>query len=67
MQTDTVKRCVLQTLVGAFPGNALLYKRKLQSSESCDLCGAPGEKQAHIQYVCVALNLAKAHSYPHTP
>ena len=55
MRADTVKRRVLQTLAGAFPGNALLYKWKLWSSWSCDLCSVPAETQAHIQCVCVAL------------
>ena len=59
MRADTAKRRVLQTLAGAFPGNALLYKWKLRSSGSCDLCCAPAETQAHIQCVCVALKGAR--------
>ncbi len=49
MQTDAAKRRVLQTLAGAFPGNALIYQGKIRTSGACDLCGAPAETQAHIQ------------------
>ena len=59
MRTDAAKRRVLQTLAGAFPGNALLYRWKMRSSGSCDLCGALAETQAHIQCVCVALKGAR--------
>ena len=56
MRTDAAKRHVLQTLAGAFPGNALLHKWKLRASGSCGLCAYPAEMQAHIQCVCPALN-----------
>jgi hypothetical protein len=59
MRTDAAKRRILQTLAGAFPGNALLYKWKMRPSGACDLCGAPAETQAHIQCVCVALKGAR--------
>jgi hypothetical protein len=59
MRTDAAKRRVLQTLAGAFPGNALLFKWKIRTSGACDLCGAPAETQAHIQCVCVALKGAR--------
>ena len=59
MRIDAAKRRVLQTLASAFPGNALLYKWKIQTSGTCDLCGAPAETQAHIQCVCVALKGAR--------
>ena len=59
MRTNAAKRRVLQTLAGAFPGNALLYKWKIRTSGACDLCGAPAETQAHIQCVCVALKGAR--------
>jgi hypothetical protein len=59
MRTDAAKRRVLQTLAGAFPWNALLFKWKKRTSGACDLCGAPAETQAHIQCVCVALKGAR--------
>jgi hypothetical protein len=66
MRTDAAKRRVLQTLAGAFLGNALLYRWKMRSSGlckplqgSCYLCGALAETQAHIQCVCVALKAAR--------
>ncbi len=59
MRTDAAKRRVLQTLAGAFPGNALLFKWKIRPSGACDLCGAPAETQAHIQCVCVVLKGAR--------
>lgn len=59
MRTDAAKRRVLQTLAGAYPGNALLCTWKLRASGSCDLCGCPAETQAHIQCVCPALKRAR--------
>ena len=59
MKTDSSKRRVLQTLAGAFPGNALLCRWKLRATATCDLCACPAETQAHIQCVCTALKGAR--------
>ena len=65
MRTDAAKRCVLQTLAGAFPCNALLHRWKLRASGSCDLCACPAETQAHIQCVCPALKRARIAAHHH--
>jgi hypothetical protein len=59
MKTDSSKRRVLQTLAGAFPGNALLCRWNLRATATCDLCACPAETQAHIQCVCPALKGAR--------
>lgn len=59
MKTDSAKRRVLQTIAGAFPGNALLYRWKLRPTATCDLCACPAETQAHIQCVCPCLKGAR--------
>jgi hypothetical protein len=64
MLTDSAKRRVLQTLAGAFPGNALLYKWKIRTSGACNLCCAPAETQARIQCLCVALKGARISARP---
>ena len=58
-RTDLSKRRILQTLAGAFPGNAILCRWKLRPTASCDLCACPAETQAHIQCVCPALKGAR--------
>ena len=59
LKTDSSKRRVLQTIAGAFPGNALLCRWKLRSTATCDLCSCPAETQAHIQCACPALKGAR--------
>ena len=58
-KNDSAKRRILQTLAGAFPGNALLCRWKLRATATCDLCACPAETQAHIQCVCPALKGAR--------
>ena len=59
LKMDLFKRRVLQTIAGAFPGNALLCRWKLRNTATCDLCSCPAETQAHIQCVCPALKGAR--------
>ena len=51
------KTQVLQSIAGAFPGNALLHKWGMVASAACALCGAPAETvtQSPIQRLCPAL------------
>ncbi len=49
MRTDKAKWHALQTIVGSFPGNALLCRWKLQPTATCNLCSSPAEIQAQIQ------------------
>ena len=67
LKMDLFKRRVLQTIAGAFPGNALLCRWKLRNTATCDLCSCPAETQAHIQCVCPALKArsqGRAHCCP---
>ena len=58
-KNDSAKRRILQTLAGAFPGNALLCRWTLRATATCELCACPAETQAHIQCVCPALKGAR--------
>ncbi len=58
-RADLSKRCILQTLAGAFPGNAILCRWKLRPTATCGLWACPAETQAHIQCVCPALKGAR--------
>ena len=54
MGIGKAKKQVLQSIAGAFPGNALLHKWGMVASAACALCGAPAETQSHIQCLCPA-------------
>ena len=55
MRISTAKKQVLQSIAGAFPGNAVLYQWRIVQSAACALCGHPTEAQSHIQCSCPAL------------
>ena len=59
MRISTAKKQVLQSIAGAFPGNAVLHKWRIVSSPACTLCGHPAEMQSHIQCLCPALSALK--------
>ena len=59
LKTNSMKRRVLQTIAGTFPGNALLCWWKQRATAACDLCACPAETQAHIQCMCPALKGAR--------
>ena len=59
LKTNSMKRRVLQTIAGTFPGNALLCRWKQKATATCDLCACPAETQAHIQCVCPVLKGAR--------
>ncbi len=59
LKTNSMKRRVLQTIAGTFPGNALLCRWKQRATAACDLCAFPAETQSHIQCVCPALKEAR--------
>ena len=63
MRISAAKKQILQSIAGAFPGNAVLYKWRIAPSPACTLCGHPAETQSHIQCLCPALQEAriKAH------
>jgi ribonuclease HI len=59
LKTKSMKRRVLQTIAGTFPGNALLCRWKQRTTAAWNLCACPAETQAHIQCVCPALKRAR--------
>ncbi len=63
MRISTAKKQVLQSIAGAFPGNAVLHKWHIISSPACTLCGHPAETQSHIQYLCPALKEARTRAH----
>ena len=63
MGIGTAKKQVLQSIAGAFPGNALLHKWGMVASAACALCGAPAETQSHIQCLCPALKDARIRAH----
>ena len=63
MRISTAKKQVLQSIAGAFPGNAVLHKWRIVSSPACTLCGHPAETQSHIQCLCPALKEARIRAH----
>ena len=63
MQPSIRKKQILQSLAGAFPGNATLHRWGLIPSPACTLCGCPAETQSHIQCVCPALQEARIRAH----
>ena len=49
MRTDAAKRRVLQTLAGAFPGKALLYKWKIRTSGTWRPCRNAGSHPVRVR------------------
>jgi hypothetical protein len=63
MRISTAKKQMLQSIAGAFPGNAVLHKWRIVSSPACTLCGNPAETQSHIQCLCPALKEARIRAH----
>jgi hypothetical protein len=63
MRISTAKKQVLQSIAGAFPCNAVLYKWRIVQSAACALCGHPTETQSHIQCSCPALKEARIRAH----
>ncbi len=59
MRISTAKKQVLQSMAGAFPCNAVLYKWGIAPSAACSLCCHPAETQSHVQCLCPALKEAR--------
>jgi ribonuclease HI len=63
MRISAAKKQILQSIAGAFPGNAVLHKWRIVSSPACALCGHPAETQSHIQCLCPALQEARIRAH----
>jgi len=63
MRISAAKKQILQSMAGAFPGNAVLHKWRIISSPACALCGHPAETQSHIQCLCPALQEARIRAH----
>jgi len=63
MPISAAKKQVLQSVAGAFPGNAVLHKWGIVPSAACALCGHPAETQSHIQCRCPALKEARIRAH----
>ena len=63
MKISAAKKQVLQSIAGAFPGNAVLHRWGIKPSAACALCGHPAETQSHIQCLCPALKEARIRAH----